>query len=93
MTIPLLLHDWHVQKKRLSHNLNLHSNAGSSRKLSATAAGHNMQVKHKHYGIDFVNDDADSKDDHGHGTHCAGIAAAEYTVPVFYLQIQDFKRS
>lgn len=28
-------------------------------------------------GYDFVNDDADPKDDHGHGTHCAGIVAAE----------------
>ena len=28
-------------------------------------------------GYDFVNNDADPKDDHGHGTHCAGIVAAE----------------
>jgi subtilisin/minor extracellular protease Epr len=28
-------------------------------------------------GYDFVNDDADPLDDNGHGTHCAGIAAAE----------------
>jgi len=27
-------------------------------------------------GYDFVNDDADPKDDNGHGTHCAGIIAA-----------------
>ena len=27
-------------------------------------------------GWDFVNDDADPSDDHGHGTHCAGIIAA-----------------
>ena len=27
-------------------------------------------------GYDFVNDDADPMDDHGHGTHCAGIVAA-----------------
>lgn len=27
-------------------------------------------------GYDVVNDDADPMDDHGHGTHCAGIAAA-----------------
>jgi len=26
-------------------------------------------------GYDFVNDDNDPKDDNGHGTHCAGIAA------------------
>lgn len=26
-------------------------------------------------GYDFVNNDADPNDDHGHGTHCAGIAA------------------
>jgi subtilisin family serine protease len=26
-------------------------------------------------GWDFVNNDADPMDDHGHGTHCAGIAA------------------
>jgi subtilisin family serine protease len=28
------------------------------------------------YGIDFVNDDNDPNDDHGHGTHVAGLAAA-----------------
>jgi subtilisin family serine protease len=28
-------------------------------------------------GIDFVNDDNDPIDDAGHGTHCAGIVAAE----------------
>jgi hypothetical protein len=27
-------------------------------------------------GYDFVNDDDDPRDDNGHGTHCAGIAAA-----------------
>jgi len=29
------------------------------------------------YGYDFVNKDSDPLDDHGHGTHCAGIIAAE----------------
>ena len=29
------------------------------------------------HGYDFVNDDDDPMDDFGHGTHCAGIAAAE----------------
>ena len=28
-------------------------------------------------GYDFVNDDSDPMDDEGHGTHCAGIVAAE----------------
>ncbi|GAG87547.1 unnamed protein product, partial [marine sediment metagenome] len=28
-------------------------------------------------GYDFVNDDSDATDDEGHGTHVAGIAAAE----------------
>jgi hypothetical protein len=27
-------------------------------------------------GYDFINNDNDPSDDHGHGTHCAGIAAA-----------------
>ncbi|NIR12631.1 MAG: S8 family serine peptidase, partial [Desulfobacterales bacterium] len=27
-------------------------------------------------GYDWVNADEDPMDDHGHGTHCAGIAAA-----------------
>jgi parallel beta-helix repeat protein len=29
------------------------------------------------YGYDFANDDPLPEDDHGHGTHCAGIIAAE----------------
>ncbi|MHC4754236.1 MAG: S8 family serine peptidase, partial [Planctomycetota bacterium] len=29
------------------------------------------------YGYDFVNEDNDPIDDHGHGTHCSGIIAAE----------------
>ncbi len=29
-----------------------------------------------HGGRDWINDDDDPMDDHGHGTHCAGIAAA-----------------
>jgi subtilisin family serine protease len=28
------------------------------------------------HGYDFVNDDNDPMDDHGHGTHCAGVIAA-----------------
>lgn len=28
------------------------------------------------YGYDFINNDPDPMDDNGHGTHCAGIAAA-----------------
>ncbi|MBN1391344.1 MAG: S8 family serine peptidase [Sedimentisphaerales bacterium] len=28
------------------------------------------------FGFDFVNDDDDPMDDHGHGTHCAGIIAS-----------------
>ncbi|MCG2769900.1 MAG: S8 family serine peptidase, partial [Anaerolineae bacterium] len=31
-------------------------------------------------GYDFVNDDADPMDDSGHGTHCAGIVAADGAV-------------
>jgi thermitase len=36
-------------------------------------------LKNKIYssGWDFVNEDSDATDDHGHGTHVAGIAAAE----------------
>jgi len=30
------------------------------------------------YGYDFVNDDGDPKDDHNHGTHCAGVIGAEH---------------
>ncbi len=36
-----------------------------------------------HYGYDFVNNDSDPMDDHGHGTHCAGtIAAVENTIGI-----------
>jgi subtilisin family serine protease len=31
-------------------------------------------------GYDFVNNDSDPMDDNGHGTHCAGIAAAKGTL-------------
>lgn len=30
-----------------------------------------------YYGYDFLNGDSDPLDDHGHGTHCSGIIAAE----------------
>ncbi len=36
--------------------------------------GENCKVKS---GYDFVNNDDDPMDDHGHGTHCAGIAAGK----------------
>jgi subtilisin family serine protease len=29
------------------------------------------------YGYDFINNDSDPKDDHGHGTHCSGTIAAK----------------
>ncbi|KKM02889.1 hypothetical protein LCGC14_1779920, partial [marine sediment metagenome] len=29
------------------------------------------------YGYDFINNDNDPMDDHGHGTHCSGIISAE----------------
>jgi len=32
------------------------------------------------YGYDFVNSDSDPMDDNGHGTHCAGIVAANGSV-------------
>jgi len=30
------------------------------------------------HGYDFVNKDGDPKDDHNHGTHCAGVIGAEH---------------
>ncbi len=41
---------------------------------------HNPYNKNKlkgEYGYDFVNNDSDPMDDNNHGTHCAGIIAAE----------------
>ena len=32
-----------------------------------------------YHGYDFINDDNDPVDDHGHGTHCAGITAGDGT--------------
>jgi len=29
------------------------------------------------YGYDFINNDSDPRDDHGHGTHCSGVIAAK----------------
>ncbi len=34
-------------------------------------------VLYGRHGYDFVNHDADPSDDYGHGTHCAGIIAAQ----------------
>jgi hypothetical protein len=44
-----------------------------------TGVDYNHQDLSAHYvagGYDWVNDDSDPMDDNGHGTHCAGIAAA-----------------
>jgi thermitase len=35
-----------------------------------------LQANYVPLGYDFINNDNDPKDDHGHGTHCAGIIAA-----------------
>lgn len=32
--------------------------------------------EYPHHGYDFVNNDNDPKDDHGHGTHCAGTVSS-----------------
>jgi len=36
-------------------------------------------VEYPHHGYDFVNNDNDPKDDHGHGTHCSGTVAGDGT--------------
>lgn len=36
-------------------------------------------VEYPNHGYDFVNNDNDPKDDHGHGTHCAGTVAGDGT--------------
>ena len=36
-----------------------------------------LDANYKEGGRDYVNDDFDPMDDNGHGTHCAGIIAAE----------------
>jgi subtilisin len=53
---------------------------GSGIKVAVIDTGINYQHEDlsKNYvtGYDFVNRDADPKDDNGHGTHCSGIIAA-----------------
>ncbi len=56
-------------------------NEGTGIKLAIIDSGvdYNHSDLNANYagGYDFVNDDADPLDDNGHGTHMAGIAAAE----------------
>ncbi|MBN2406523.1 MAG: S8 family serine peptidase [Elusimicrobia bacterium] len=40
-------------------------------------------IKYDTHGWDFVDDDNDPADEHGHGTHCAGIAGAETNKSTF----------
>ena len=35
--------------------------------------------QYPHHGYDYVNNDNDPMDDHGHGSHCAGITAGDGT--------------
>jgi len=55
-------------------------NAGDGIKVAIIDTGidwnHPDLADNYHGGIDFVYDDGDPMDDHGHGTHCAGIVAA-----------------
>ena len=58
----------------------LNSNKGTGIKVAVIDTGidytHPDLAANYKGGIDYVNDDADPKDDNGHGTHVAGIIAA-----------------
>lgn len=78
---PLYHHQWPLQKMRAVQGWRVESGKGAGVVVAVVDTG----VDYSHpdlqnrmvAGFDFVNADDDPADDHGHGTHVAGIVAAE----------------
>jgi thermitase len=70
---------WHLPKIQANYAWDIHT-GGSTATIAIVDTG--VDIQHSDLsskivaGYDFVNNDTNADDDQGHGTHCAGIAAA-----------------
>ncbi len=78
---PYWIYQWNMRIIQANYAWNIH---GGSPAVKVAIIDTGLDYTHfdldDHwvpYGRDWVNDDGDPWDDNGHGTHCAGIVAAE----------------